>query len=147
MFLQIFIGCLIILATTLVAGIGFLVMEHVITRSERWLLRPPHPPKLLLLLCAAVAWILVIVTVAVWIWALAFLWLGVFITVEASVYFSIVSFTTLGFGDILLPPDWRLLAGMSAINGLLMIGLFTAILVEVLRRVRSVQAEARDWSS
>ncbi len=147
MFLQIFIGCLIILATTLVAGVGYLVMESVITRVERWLLRPPHPPKLLLLLTAAVAWILVIVTIAVWIWGLVFLALGVFITVEASVYFSIVAFTTLGLGDILLTQDWRLLAGMAAINGLLMIGLFTAILVEVLRRVRSVQAEARDWSS
>ncbi len=147
MFLQILIGCLIILATTFVAGIGFLVMEYVITKSERWLLRPPHPPKLLLLMCAAVAWILVIVTIAVWIWGVVFLALGVFVTAEASVYFSIVAFTTLGFGDILLTQEWRLLAGMAAINGLLMIGLFTAILVEVLRRVRSVQAEARDWSS
>ena len=98
-------------------------------------------------MCAAVAWILVIVTIAVWIWGIVFLALGVFVTAEASVYFSIVAFTTLGFGDILLTQEWRLLAGMAAINGLLMIGLFTAILVEVLRRVRSVQAEARDWSS
>ncbi len=147
MFLQIFIGCLIILATTLVAGVGYLMMEAVITRFERWLLRPPHPPKLVLLLCAAVAWILMIVSAAVWMWGLVFLALGVFITVEASVYFSIVAFTTLGLGDILLPQDWRLLAGMAAVNGLLMIGLFTAILVEVLRRVRAVQAKARDWSS
>ncbi len=93
------------------------------------------------------AWVLLIVTIAVWIWAIALYLLGVFITIEGSVYFSIVAFTTLGFGDILLPHQWRLLAGMSAVNGLVMIGLLTAMLVEVLRRVRAIQAETRNWSA
>ncbi|MFN3144581.1 MAG: ion channel [Paracoccaceae bacterium] len=66
---------------------------------------------------------------------------------EASVYFSIVAFTTLGFGDILLPQDWRLLAGLTAVNGLLMFGFLTAMLVEVLRRVRNTQSEGGGWTS
>ncbi len=147
MVVQLALGTLLIVISTLIAGGGYLVMERMLTRNQRWLLRPPHARKLLFLLCAAVVWVLLIATASVWLWALTFLWLDVFITLEASVYFSIVAFTTLGFGDILLPHEWRLLAGMTAINGLLMIGLQTAILVEVLRRVRAVQAEGRDWSS
>ena len=78
-------------------------------------------------------------TVSVWIWAIAFWSLQIFTTFEACVYFSLVAFTTLGFGDILLPVKWRLLAGMSAANGLLIFGLLTAMLVETLRQTRSRQ--------
>jgi len=147
MILQITLGIALIVTTTLIAAAGFLVMETVISRYQAWLLRPPHAVKMLTLLCGAVIWFLMIVSAAVWIWAGAFLFLDVFVTVEAAVYFSIVSFTTLGFGDILLPQAWRLLAGMSAINGLLMIGLQTAMLIEVIRTVRSVQGKKRDWLS
>jgi len=147
MIYQLAIGTALILTSTLIAGIGFLLLEHLLTRSQAWLLRPPHALKLLFLLNVAIFWILIMVTVAVWIWALAYYALGIFITIEAAVYFSIVSFTTLGFGDILLPYEWRLLSGMAAMNGLLMIGFLTAMLVEVLRRVRSIQAETRDWTS
>jgi hypothetical protein len=145
MFVQLFIGAAVIMVTTLVAGAGFVLLERLLLRWHDWLLQPPHGAKMVLLLCGAVLWFLMIVTIAVWIWAGTFLALGIFVTVEAAVYFSIVSYTTLGFGDILLPHDWRLLAGMAAINGLLMIGLQTAILLEVLRQVRVIQGKHRDW--
>ena len=57
--------------------------------------------------------------------------LELFGTLEQALYFSITSFTTLGFGDVVLEPGWRLLAGMTATHGLLLFGLSTAFLVEV----------------
>ncbi len=147
MLLQLTIGTALILLTTTVAGAGFLVMEKALDRVQGWLRTPPHQPKLLVLLIGSVFWVLMIVTASVWIWAVALWLLPVFITMEASVYFSIVAFTTLGFGDILLPQDWRLLAGLTAVNGLLMFGFLTAMLVEVLRRVRNTQSEGRGWTS
>lgn len=78
-------------------------------------------------------------TLAVWAWALTMLVLGIFETLELSVYFALVAFTTLGFGDVLLPLEWRLLGGMAALNGLLNIGLVTAAMVEVLRQLRLQQ--------
>jgi hypothetical protein len=59
--------------------------------------------------------------------------LGLFDSFEPALYFSIISFTTVGFGDVVLEPGWRLLAGMTATHGLLNFGLFTAFLVEVFR--------------
>ena len=76
------------------------------------------------------------IAAAVWLWTVAFYRLGVFANVEESAYFALVSFTTLGFGDILLPLEWRLLGGVAAANGLLLFGLLTAILVETIRGVR-----------
>lgn len=147
MLLQLTIGTVLILLTTTVAGMGFLVLEKALDRVQNWLRTPPHQPKLLALLIGSVFWVLMIVTACVWIWAVALWLLPVFITMEASVYFSIVAFTTLGFGDILLPQDWRLLAGLTAVNGLLMFGFLTAMLVEVLRRVRNTQSEGGGWTS
>lgn len=95
-------------------------------------------------LSMAMVWILVMMTSSVWIWAMALWLLEIFVTFEASVYFSLVAFTTLGFGDILLPVEWRLLGGLAAANGLLVFGLLTAMLVETLRETRLRQRERVD---
>ena len=95
----------------------------------------------MLVLCATAIWVLLQMTVAVWMWALTFLVLEIFGTLEEAVYFALVAFTTLGFGDILLPVEWRLLGGMAALNGLLNIGLMTAAMVETLRQLRLQQLQ------
>ncbi len=146
MTLQIAYGTFLILLSTLVAGFGFLLLEWALIAGNTWLRRPPHAIKIVFLLVAAVFWTLGIVTASVWIWAFGFLALNLFGSIEASVYFAIVAFTTLGFGDVLLPPEWRLLSGMAAVNGLLLFGLLTAMLVEVVRRTRSLQSDRTPWS-
>ena len=83
-------------------------------------------------------------TASVWIWAIALWVLGIFVQLETSVYFALVAFTTLGFGDILLPVEWRLLGGVAAANGLLIFGLLTAMMVETLRRTRMRQRNQKD---
>ncbi len=144
MILQIGIGTALIVASTLIAGAGLMVLEKALKRSLTWLLRPPHESRMLVLFCAVVLWFLLIVTAAIWLWTAVFLALDLFTTVEAAFYFSIVTFTTLGFGDILLPQNWRLLAGFAAVNGLLMIGLQAAVLFEVLYRARQAQDRHRN---
>lgn len=143
MLVQILIGSGLMLTSVLAAGISLWLAEWLLGHTHGWLTREPHRPKLLLLLSLASVWILGVVTSGVWIWALAFWSLGVFPTLEGSVYFALVVFTTLGFGDVLLPTEWRLLAGMAAANGLLSFGLMTAVLVEVLRHIRLGQIEKR----
>lgn len=136
---QIAIGTALILITIVFAAVAFWLSETLVTRASPWLIRRPHPPKLVLVLVMAVLMVLGVLTLSVWLWAVAFVALGVFDAMEPAAYFSIVAFTTLGFGDVLLPTEWRILGGMTAANGLLNIGLFTALLVEALRRVRSEQ--------
>ena len=85
-------------------------------------------------------------TAGVWVRALTLRGLGIFDAMEPAVYFSLVAFTTLGFGDILLPMEWRLLGGLAAANGLLNIGMVTALLVEALRQVRLQQLATRKHS-
>ncbi|MGO4914323.1 ion channel [Pseudogemmobacter sp. W21_MBD1_M6] len=143
MLIQIALGTLLMMISIIIAGTSFWLVEYLMGHMRPWLNREPHRPKLMLVLCLAAVWILGLVTIGVWIWAFAFWFLGVFVTMEASVYFSLVAFTTLGFGDILLPQEWRLLAGMAAANGLLNMGLLTVVLVEVMRHVRIGQVEEK----
>ncbi|SNR52099.1 ion channel [Puniceibacterium sediminis] len=143
MFLQLFLGSVLIGATVLAAALSWWGLEVMLRRIHNWVLRPPHGLKLSVVLSLAMFWTLMMMTAAVWIWAVALWLLQIFVTFEASVYFALVAFTTLGFGDLLLPVQWRLLGGLAAANGLLIFGLLTAMLVETLSQTRSHQREHR----
>ncbi len=70
-------------------------------------------------------------------WALTYLWLPSVAgleTLERSVYFSLVTFTTLGYGDITLQPGPRLLSGIEAMNGIFLFGWSTALFFAVFQR-------------
>ncbi len=68
-------------------------------------------------------------------WAGIFLHNELFDGWEAAIYFAAACYTTLGFGDLLLPAQWRLLSGATAANGFMLFGLTTAFLFEVLRQL------------
>ncbi len=138
---EISVGTGLILASIAIAGFSLWIVETWLRRAHGWLTTEPHAPKLFVLLCAAAVWIISIVTVGVWLWALTFWALGLFQTLEESVYFSLASFTTLGYGDVILPKGWRLLGGMAAANGFLTFGILIAMMVEALRHIRIGQVE------
>lgn len=144
MVMQLLIGGGLIVLSTFTAATSWWGLEGILDRTRDWVVPPPHGPRLAAVLGLAMIWTLMMLAVSVMIWALAFLSLDIFPTLEASVYFALVAFTTLGFGDILLPEEWRLLSGMSAANGLLIFGLMTAMLVETLRETRLRQ---RDYNN
>jgi hypothetical protein len=85
-------------------------------------------------LIIAVLYILFIQTIIVWLWAVIFVLVGALPAFEPALYFSLVSFTTVGYGDVVLDPQWRLLSGLTAANGFLSFGWSTAYMVELVRR-------------
>ena len=143
MLLQITVGTVLLTANIVVAAVAAFGLEVAFQRAHPWLVRSPQRPKLMLLLIGVGLWILGVITIGVWLWALAYWAIGALPDLEHSVYFSLVSFTTLGFGDVLLEKEWRILSGMEAANGFLSFGLLTALLVETLRQVRLAQLETR----
>ena len=60
------------------------------------------------------------------VWAGLFVLLGEFDSFTTALYFSGVNFTTLGYGDIVMSAQWRLLGPLEAANGILMFGVSTA---------------------
>jgi len=84
------------------------------------------------------AWLLMLHVAEVVLWAATYLLLmpgEKIATFEEAVYFSVVTFTTLGYGDItLVNHEWRLLSGAEALNGILLVGWSTALLYAVFQR-------------
>jgi voltage-gated potassium channel len=67
------------------------------------------------------------------IWALVYYWCGEFSSMERAMYFSFVTFTTLGFGDITLSLKWQLLSSFEAMGGLIIFGASTAFFLTIMR--------------
>jgi len=78
----------------------------------------------------------------VWLYAGAYLALGARPDLETAVYFSTASFTTIGYGDVVLDRQWRLVGAIEGANGLLMFGWSTAFLFSVISRMRALE---HDW--
>lgn len=74
-------------------------------------------------------------TVQVWTWAVTFLAIAALPDLSTSFYFATVTYTTLGYGDIVLGPEARNIATFCAITGLLTFGISTAFLIGVLTRI------------
>ena len=84
-----------------------------------------------------VLFMIVLHFVEILMWAMAYLLVAAeeLESVEAAIYFSAVTFTTLGYGDITLSPTWRLLSGFEAIGGIVLIGWTAAMLYAMLQRM------------
>ncbi len=79
-------------------------------------------------------------TVEIWVYAGLYLALGEFKEIEAALYFSTTSFSTLGYGDVTLTHEHRLIGAIQGINGFLLIGWSTAFLVSVTARMGLLEA-------
>lgn len=74
-------------------------------------------------------------------WALVFWLQGALPDLDDALYFSLVTYTTLGYGDVTLGEEWRTLAAVEAANGVLMFGWTTAIIVAIGQRLYSRRGE------
>ena len=63
-------------------------------------------------------------------------YLGAFTDREEAIYYTLVTFTTLGYGDVLLPKGLRVLGALAAVNGMLNIGVLTAVMIDSIRVLR-----------
>ena len=69
------------------------------------------------------------------VWAVVFVLCGEFSEFGTAYYHSAVNYTTLGYGDVLMTPAWRLLGPLEAANGALMFGVSTAMIFAVIQRL------------
>lgn len=136
MIAQLAIGTVVIMINAIIQAEMFAAfaqhLEALILHLRRFLRRFTNTGTIVV----GVLFVMAVQTINVWIWAVTFYLAGVFKTFEPALYFSLVSFSTLGFGDIILDERWRLLSGLTAANGLLSFGWSTAYMVELVRRTQ-----------
>ncbi len=78
-------------------------------------------------------------SVEIWIYAVLYIFLDVFEDFETALYFSTSTFTTVGFGEVVAGPKWRLLTAIESANGFILIGWSTAFLIGLTARLRAVE--------
>lgn len=139
---QLVLNAIVIAATTFIHGVfvaaaaaGFRAAKSRMQGMLRFL----RDTAVLIIL---VLWLMFAHMLEIGLWAWVFYGHGMFDDWETALYFSGASFTTLGFGDVLLPHEWRLLSGAEAANGLLLFGLSAAFLFEAVRRLHLGGGEA-----
>jgi voltage-gated potassium channel Kch len=81
------------------------------------------------------AWIILLHLAEIAVWAAFYLWRNAMPDLAAALYFSAVTYTTTGYGDLVLPEGWRLLGGVHALTGILMCGWSTGFFFAVVNRL------------
>src|SRR6478736_3140448 len=84
--------------------------------------------------------------VEIGIWAVFYLTLVLFEDFETSFYFSLGSYTTIGYGDVVLPKQWRLLGGIEGISGVLLCGLSGAFLFVLINAILEPRQQQKSKS-
>lgn len=137
MIAQIIIGSLIVVLSVVIQVVMIEIAAQAIRqRFEKNGSTPLRFSSFVATLSAFTTWLLLGILIIVCLWTILFLVLNVFPTAEESFYFSLVAFTTLSFGDVILPDQWRIMSGFVAMNGFILFGLNTAIMLEVMIRLR-----------
>jgi len=90
------------------------------------------------ILSALTVWMFLAIVLEAGLWALLYLFnplITALPDLETAFYFSMVTFTTLGFGDVVLTGQWRTLASIQAANGVIIFGWTTALIFYFIQHI------------
>jgi hypothetical protein len=122
---------------------GLVLITHWLIRHRRTTEGEFSISRYSVLLTSVFAVIVLLHLVETLIWAVFYdLW-SLFGDLETSWYFSLGSYTTIGYGDVVLPARWRMLGGLEGITGVLLCGLSTAFLFAVVNKMFASRVQQR----
>jgi hypothetical protein len=131
----------LVAVTVAVHATGFgLVLGHLVKAHAE----PPTQAWPIIWLLVRVTWLLIFIHILeITVWALFFIWKRSLPDAESAFYFSGVTYTTLGYGDMVLPRPWRMLAPVEGLTGILMCGLSAGLFFATVTRIYSPQLQGK----
>ncbi|OUR80239.1 hypothetical protein A9Q83_02085 [Alphaproteobacteria bacterium 46_93_T64] len=131
MFLQLFVGSVLITACVIIHALCLeLLFRRVKNVTPKWDISLPRFGHVIIMIVVVLGLFLTH-TIEAWIWAFFYWVIGENGTLSEAIYFSTVTLTTLGYGDITLSNEWRITSALQAVSGILLFGWSTAFLVNV----------------
>jgi hypothetical protein len=129
--------------TVVIHFVGLLALSVVLRRGAGDRMdQGRHAARRFLAILVAVLGLFLLHTTQIWAYAALYHWgLGLFDDFETALYFSTQTFVALGYGDVQVPRDWRLIGAIEAANGLILMGWSTAFLVSIMGRLRALEHE------
>jgi hypothetical protein len=116
--------CVVIHASSVTSALRWVKTHSTVPSRLQYLAR-------IWLFVRIAAWIITFHLLEICVWATFYWWTHALPDLPSSIYFSAVTYTTTGYGDLVLPPDWRLVGGVEALTGILMCGWSTGFFFAV----------------
>jgi hypothetical protein len=123
----------LVAVTVAVHAVGIAVMLRAM---RRWVPLPPTHLWPITRLLISITWCLILLhLVEISMWGLFYLWWGCLPDTEAAFYFAGVTYTSIGYGDLVLAKPWRLFAPIEGLTGILMCGLSASFIFALVLRI------------
>lgn len=136
-----FSACVLVGLTMVVHATGLAVLLWAIGRRRG---PPTGILRVTLALIHILWWLILLHLTEISIWGAFYLWRGCFPSTEAAFYFSGATYTTLGYGDLVLARPWRLLGPVEGLVGIMMCGLSTGYFFAVVNYIHQSQIAKTD---
>lgn len=123
----------LVLGVCCIVHVGMIALAvDLYSYLDRKVARRLKRTRSVLMLSGALAVIVLAHTIEVWFWAWMLMSVDVIVGIEDAVYFALVTYTTVGYGDIVLPEGYRIFGVFAGVTGLLSFGFSTAFLASLL---------------
>jgi hypothetical protein len=135
---QFAVSSLMVVLCVVVHGVGLFGLNHAM-RSEAAVERLQHiaplSPRGALFTLGAVITMLALHGIEIWLFAFVYLALGAIPALEPALYFSTISYSTVGYSDVHIASHWRLLGAFESVLGIFLLGWSTAFFFRMIGRI------------
>jgi len=123
--------------------IGLALFATVLLQRRSHIQEDPRIWRISLILIITFGVVILLHLAETIIWAGFYYSRNLFQTFETALHFSLTTYTTVGYGEILLPERWRLLGGIEALSGPLLCGVSTAFIFAIINALFRLRTETR----
>ena len=137
MFIHLITLFLLVASCVMIHGLGMLIgMKHIMktwpqAHCSRYL------PRMFWILIRVVFGLLILHVLQISVWAAFFDYRDFFPNFETAFYYSATSYSTVGYGDVIPPENWRVFGAIEAVTGILMFGWSTGVLFAIVHRLQN----------
>lgn len=138
LFLQFAVSSLMVVFCVVIHGLGLFGLNRALRTEasiERLQRIDPLSPRGTAFTLGVVIAMLALHGIEIWLFALAYIVLGAIPELEPALYFSTISYSTVGYSDVHITPEWRLLGAFESVLGIFLLGWSTAFFFRMTGRI------------
>jgi len=130
MLISVLFAVALVVVTVATHAVGLSALLRIMRRFHALAMSGFRPVTLMVI--GMTFWLILIHLIEISLWGLFYFWQGYLPDLESAVYFSGITYTTVGYGDLVLPKPWRMFATLEALTGLLMFGLSSGLFFAII---------------
>lgn len=141
MFLQLVVALCLMASNVVIHAYGVMTALRWLRRHGITSWRPSRWASLFVVLAG---WIVLLHVAEITAWAVAYTVIRAMPDLPSGLYFSAVTYTTTGYGDLVLPEPWRLVGAVESLTGILLCGWSTGFFFAVLSKVLASEERVKE---